>query len=76
MTPYGLKTLDHGRRGGGGARGDPGVVDEAIRWLADIRAGYLQLDADGWVLAAFGPRPMGARGSTFDAFVVVKWAPP
>jgi CRISPR/Cas system-associated endonuclease Cas1 len=29
---------------------------EAIRWLADVGAGYLQLDADGRVLAAFGPQ--------------------
>jgi CRISPR-associated endonuclease Cas1 len=29
---------------------------EAIRWLADIGAGYLQIDADGRVLAAFGPQ--------------------
>ena len=27
---------------------------EAIRWLADIGAAYLQIDADGRVLAAFG----------------------
>lgn len=29
---------------------------EAIRWLADVGAGYLQIDADGRVLAAFGPQ--------------------
>lgn len=29
---------------------------EAIRWLADVRAGFLQIDADGRVLAAFGPQ--------------------
>jgi len=29
---------------------------EAVRWLADVGAGYLQLDADGRVLAAFGPQ--------------------
>ncbi len=29
---------------------------DAIRWLADVGAGYLQLDADGRVLAAFGPQ--------------------
>ncbi len=29
---------------------------EALRWLADVGAGYLQLDADGRVLAAFGPQ--------------------
>jgi len=28
---------------------------EAIRWLADVGAGFLQIDADGRVLAAFGP---------------------
>jgi CRISPR-associated endonuclease Cas1 len=28
---------------------------EAMRWLADIKAGYLQIDADGRVLASFGP---------------------
>ncbi len=27
---------------------------EAIRWLSDIKASYLQIDADGRVLAAFG----------------------
>jgi CRISPR-associated endonuclease Cas1 len=29
---------------------------EAVRWLADVGAGYLQVDADGRVLAAFGPQ--------------------
>src|SRR2546425_11800893 len=29
---------------------------EAIRWLADVGAGYLQIDGDGRVLAAFGPQ--------------------
>lgn len=28
---------------------------DAIRWLADVGAGFLQIDADGRVLAAFGP---------------------
>jgi CRISPR-associated endonuclease Cas1 len=28
---------------------------DAIRWLADVGAGYLQIDEDGRVLAAFGP---------------------
>lgn len=28
---------------------------EAIRWLADVGAAYVQIDADGRVLAAFGP---------------------
>jgi CRISPR-associated endonuclease Cas1 len=28
---------------------------EAIRWLADIGAGYIQVDANGRVLASFGP---------------------
>jgi CRISPR-associated endonuclease Cas1 len=28
---------------------------EAIRWLADVGAGFVQVDADGRVLAAFGP---------------------
>ena len=28
---------------------------DAIRWLANVGAGYLQIDADGGVLAAFGP---------------------
>ena len=32
------------------------ITLEAIRWLADVGAGYLQLDADGRVLAAFGPQ--------------------
>ncbi len=37
--------------------GHTGAVGlEAIRWLADVGAGYLQLDADGRVLAAFGPQ--------------------
>lgn len=36
--------------------GHTGTVSlEAVRWLADIGAGYLQIDADGRVLAAFGP---------------------
>jgi CRISPR-associated endonuclease Cas1 len=29
---------------------------EAVRWLADVGAGYLQVDADGRVLATFGPQ--------------------
>lgn len=29
---------------------------DAIRWLADVGAGYLQIDADGRVLASFGPQ--------------------
>lgn len=29
---------------------------EAIRWLADVGAGYVQIDEDGRVLAAFGPQ--------------------
>jgi CRISPR-associated endonuclease Cas1 len=29
---------------------------QATRWLADVGAGYLQVDADGRVLAAFGPQ--------------------
>lgn len=41
------------------------ITLDAIRWLADIGAGYLQLDQDGRVLAAFGPqgtdRPMLRR---------------
>ncbi|MEP6638751.1 MAG: CRISPR-associated endonuclease Cas1 [Chloroflexota bacterium] len=28
---------------------------DAIRWLADVGAGFMQIDADGRVLAAFGP---------------------
>jgi CRISPR-associated endonuclease Cas1 len=32
------------------------VTLDAIRWLADVGAGYLQVDADGRVLAAFGPQ--------------------
>ena len=28
---------------------------EAIRWLSDVGAGYVQIDEDGRVLAAFGP---------------------
>jgi CRISPR-associated endonuclease Cas1 len=36
--------------------GHTGYVSfEAIRWLADLKAGYLQIDADGKVIAAFGP---------------------
>lgn len=34
------------------------ITLDAIRWLADLDAGYLQIDEDGRVLAAFGP--MGA----------------
>jgi CRISPR-associated endonuclease Cas1 len=34
------------------------ITLDAIRWLVDVGASYLQLDADGHVLAAFGP--MGA----------------
>lgn len=29
---------------------------DAVRWLSDIGAGYIQLDADGRVLAALGPQ--------------------
>lgn len=32
------------------------VTLEAVRWLADVGAGYLQIDEDGRVLAAFGPQ--------------------
>jgi CRISPR-associated endonuclease Cas1 len=32
------------------------ITLEAIRWLADLGAGYVQIDADGRVLAAFGPQ--------------------
>lgn len=32
------------------------VTLDAIRWLADVGAGYLQIDADGRVLASFGPQ--------------------
>src|SRR6476469_7557801 len=36
--------------------GHTGTVSlEAIRLLADVGAGYVQIDADGRVLAAFGP---------------------
>jgi CRISPR-associated endonuclease Cas1 len=36
--------------------GHTGYVSlEAFRWLADIKAAYLQIDADGRVLATFGP---------------------
>jgi CRISPR-associated endonuclease Cas1 len=36
--------------------GHTGYVSlEALRWLADIKAAYLQVDADGRVLATFGP---------------------
>lgn len=31
------------------------ITLDAIRWLADIGAGYVQIDRDGRVLAAFGP---------------------
>ena len=31
------------------------ITLEAIRWLADVGVGFLQIDADGRVLAAFGP---------------------
>jgi CRISPR-associated endonuclease Cas1 len=41
------------------------ITLDAIRWLADVGAGYLQIDQDGRVLAAFGPqgtdRPMLRR---------------
>jgi CRISPR-associated endonuclease Cas1 len=32
------------------------ITLDAIRWLADVGAGFLQIDADGRVLAAFGPQ--------------------
>lgn len=32
------------------------ITLDAIRWLADVGAGYLQIDEDGRVLAAFGPQ--------------------
>ncbi|MDQ3690973.1 MAG: CRISPR-associated endonuclease Cas1 [Chloroflexota bacterium] len=36
--------------------GHTGYVSlEALRWLADLKAGFLQIDADGRVVAAFGP---------------------
>jgi CRISPR-associated endonuclease Cas1 len=36
--------------------GHTGAVSlEAIRWLADVGAGFLQIDGDGRVLASFGP---------------------
>ena len=35
------------------------ITLDAIRWLADIGAGYLQIDQDGRVLAAFGPQGTG-----------------
>jgi hypothetical protein len=31
------------------------ITFDAIRWLHDVGAGYVQIDADGTVLAAFGP---------------------
>lgn len=31
------------------------ITFDAVRWLADVGAGYLQVDEDGRVLAAFGP---------------------
>ena len=48
-------------RAAGGLRrliilGHSGVITlEAIRWLADVGVGYVQIDGDGRVLAAFGP---------------------
>ncbi len=53
------RTLLVHRATGGLARlvvlGHTGSVSlEAIRWLADVKAAYLQIDADGRVLAAFG----------------------
>lgn len=53
------RTLLVHRATGGLARlvilGHTGSISfEAIRWLADIGAAYLQIDADGRVLAAFG----------------------
>ncbi len=37
--------------------GHTGAISlEAVRWLVDVGAAYLQIDADGRVLAAFGPR--------------------
>jgi CRISPR-associated endonuclease Cas1 len=36
--------------------GHTGYVSlEALRWMADIKSAYLQIDADGRVLATFGP---------------------
>ena len=36
--------------------GHTGYVSlEGIRWLADVKAAYLQVDADGRVLASYGP---------------------
>ena len=36
--------------------GHTGYVSlEAIRWLADVKASFVQIDADGRVLASFGP---------------------
>jgi len=36
--------------------GHSGVISfEALRWLADIEASFAQVDADGRVIAAFGP---------------------
>jgi CRISPR-associated endonuclease Cas1 len=36
--------------------GHTGTVSlEAVRWLADVGAGFVQIDADGRVLASFGP---------------------
>lgn len=41
------------------------ITLDAIRWLADVGAGFIQIDQDGRVLAAFGPqgtdRPMLRR---------------
>jgi CRISPR-associated endonuclease Cas1 len=56
------------------------ITLEAIRWLIDVGASYLQLDADGRVLAAFGPtgadRPelRRAQATAMDSGKAVKVA--
>lgn len=63
--------------------GHTGFVSlEAFRWLADIKAAYLQIDADGRVLAAFGPpgtdrpalrRDQAIASRTDEALLLSHW---
>lgn len=58
------------------------VTLDALRWIADIKAGYLQIDQDGRVLAAFGPagtdrpalrRAQAMASQTEQALELSKW---
>ena len=63
--------------------GHTGYVSlEGIRWLADVKAAYLQVDADGRVLASYGPpgtdRPMLRRAQALawesgQAMALSRW---